>query len=245
MSAPSYNPDNTDIDRIHSAVKREKEDVAAGQGPAPMWIMFIGMIVAIVAGGQLGPMAGGFSFEASNPFALSKAIDTRPGGGGEGAALDPFQLAMKKGSSAYGVCMGCHQAAGTGVPGTFPPLAGSDWVSGGTERIIRVILHGLTGELKINGSPFSNPAGMPAQGALSNKDIAAVATFIRNSWGNEGTMVTEEMVSAIRKKEAARTTQWTMAELEPFAKENAPGEIPAGPGATAAPAAAEAPAAAK
>ncbi len=245
MSAPTYNPDTTDIDRIHSAVKREKEDVAAGQGPAPMWIMFICMIVAIIAGGQLGPMAGGFSFETSNPFALAKAIDTRPGGGGEGVALDPFQTAMKRGAGVYGACMGCHQASGTGVPGTFPPLANSDWVKGGTERIIRVVLNGLAGELTVNGAPFHNPTGMPAQGALSNKDIAAVLTFVRNSWGNEGTMVTEEMVAAIRKTESARTTQWTSAELAPFADKNAPGEIPAGPGATVAPAAAEAAPAAK
>ena len=105
-----------------------------------------------------------------------------------------------------------------GVPGMFPPLAGSDWVKGGTERNIRVVLHGLSGPIKVSGANFAAPAPMPPQGAvLSDQDVANVLTFVRNSWGNKGSLVTKEMVTAVREKEKARAAPWTGAELEPFA----------------------------
>lgn len=234
MSAPSSfpNPDSTDLDRLHAAVKREKADLEPGREPAPLWVLFLFMIVAIIAGGQLGPMTGGFSFEVSNPFSITQAGDPRPGGGDGAAAADPFRTAMKKGASGYAVCGGCHQGNGNGIPGQFPPLAGSEWVSGGTERLIRVVQHGLTGAITVKGQGYNTPGGMQAFGAaMSAGDLANVLTYIRNSWGNEGTMITKEMVEKVRADEK-RTAQWTMAELEKFAEANVAGDIPAGPGAT-------------
>ena len=236
MSAPAH-PDSTDLDRLHSAVKREKEDLAPESQPAPLWAMFLLMLVAIIAGGQLGPMTGSFSFNVSNPFAAAGGGDPRPGGAGAGAALDPFAMAMKKGSSGYAVCGGCHQGNGGGLPGQFPPLAKSDYVLGGTERLIRIVQHGLTGPVTVNGQGFNTPGGMQPFGAtMSSQDLANVLTFVRNSWGNEASMITKEMVQKVRDEEK-RATQWTVTELEPFAQKNVPGDIPAGPGATAAAAA--------
>ncbi|MCF7785261.1 MAG: c-type cytochrome [Prosthecobacter sp.] len=236
MSAPAH-PDSTDLDRLHSAVKREKEDLAPETQPAPLWAMFLLMLVAIIAGGQLGPMTGGWSFNVSNPFATAGGGDPRPGGAGAGDALDPFALAMKKGSSGYAVCGGCHQGNGGGLPGQFPPLANSEFVLGGTERLIRIVQHGLTGPVTVNGQGFNTPGGMqPFGGAMSSQDLANVLTFVRNSWGNEASMITKEMVQKVRDEEK-RASQWTAAELEPFADKNVPGDIPAGPGATAATAA--------
>ena len=225
MSVPAH-PDSTDLDRIHAAVKREKADQAPSNAPAPMWAIFLLMLVSIIAGGQL-------SQNASH----GPVIDVRPGGGGGGDALDPFQMAMKKGSSGYSVCGGCHQGNGTGIPGQFPPLAGSEWVQGGTERLIRVAQHGLVGAITVKGQGFNTPGGMMGFGAaMSAQDLANVLTYVRNSWGNEGTMITKEMVEKVRSEEK-RATQWTEADLKPFADKNVAGDIPAGPGATAAPAA--------
>ncbi len=232
MSAPAHNPDATDLDRLHPAVKREKADLPPGHEPAPVWVIFLGFIAAIIAGGQLGPNLGGFDFETSNPFAYAKIPDPRPGGGGGEVVTDPLQIAMKKGAASYAICGGCHQGAGQGLPGVFPPLAGSDWVKGGTERSIRVVLHGLGGPIKLNGADFGAPAPMPGQAAvLSDSDIANVLTFVRNSWGNQGSLVTKEMVAAVRDKEKARTTPWTGAELEPFAAKDVPGAEAAAPAA--------------
>ena len=225
MSAPAH-PDSTDLDRIHAAVKREKADQAPSNAPAPMWAIFMLMIVSIIAGGQLG----------QNP-SVGPVVDVRPGGGGGADALDPFALAMKKGSSGYSVCGGCHQGNGNGIPGQFPPLAGSEWVQGGTERLIRVAQHGLVGAITVKGQGYNTPGGMMGFGAaMSAQDLANVLTYVRNSWGNEGTMITKEMVEKVRSEEK-RATQWTEADLKPFAEKNVAGDIPAGPGATAAPAA--------
>lgn len=230
MSEPSFstNPDSTNLDRLHPAVKREHADVGSGSEQAPMWVIFLGFVVAIIAGGQLGPNVGGFDFDTSNPFATSRVPDPRPVEEGAGAALDPLQLAMKKGAATYALCGGCHQGSGMGVPGMFPPLAGSDWVTGGTERNIRVVLHGLAGPIKVNGADFSAPAPMPPQGAvLSDQDVANVLTYVRNSWGNKGSLVTKEMVAAVREKEKSRAAPWTGPELEPFANADVPSDSPA------------------
>jgi len=234
MSANAH-PDSTDLDRLHSAVKREKVDLPPESQPTPLWAMFLFFVVAIVAGGQLGPMAGSWRFDVSNPFSIANGgMDPRPGADGAGAALDPFALAMKKGASGYAVCGGCHQGNGAGLPGQFPPLAGSEWVNTGTERLIRVVQHGLVGAINVKGQGYNTPGGMQAFGAaMSAQDLANVLTYIRNSWGNEGTMITKEMVQKVRDEEK-RTTQWTEADLKPFADKDVPGEIPAGPGATAA-----------
>jgi mono/diheme cytochrome c family protein len=234
MSATPVHPDSTDLDRIHAAAKREKVDLQPGTQPTPSWVMFLGMLVAIVAGGQLGVMTGGFEFETSNPFAMAKAPDPRPKGPGADAGGDAFQIAMKKGSGGYAVCGGCHQGSGLGIAGQFPPLAGSEWVLGGTERLIRVVQHGLTGAITVKGANYNMPGGMQGFGAaMSAGDLANVLTYIRNTWGNEAPMITKEMVETVRAAEGSRATQWTMAELETFADKNVPGEIPAGPGATA------------
>lgn len=233
MSANAH-PDSTDLDRLHSAVKREKVDLAPENRPAPLWAMFLLMFVAIVAGGQLGPMTGGWSFDISNPFAAANGGgDPRPGGAGAGDALDPFAKAMKKGASGYAVCGGCHQGNGGGLPGQFPPLDGSEFVLGGTERLIRIVQHGLTGPVTVKGQGFNTPGGMQPFGAtMSSEDLANVLTFIRNSWSNKANMVTKEMVQKVRDEEK-RASQWTAAELEPFAKKDVPGEIPGAPAAAA------------
>ncbi len=242
MSANAH-PDSTDLDRLHTAVKREKIDLAPESQPTPLWTMFLLIVVAIIAGGQLGPMTGGYSFDVSNPFATAGGGDPRPGDVNGGGALDPFAKAMKKGSSGYAVCGGCHQGNGGGLPGQFPPLAKSEFVLGGTERLIRITQHGLTGPVTVLGQGFNTAGGMQPFGAtMSSEDLANVLTFVRNTWGNEATMVTKEMVQKVRDEEK-RASQWTAAELEPFAKKNVPGDIPGGPGATPAPAAVAPPAA--
>lgn len=234
MSAPVH-PDSTDLDRLHAAVKREKADQAPENAPTPMWAAFLFMLVAVIGGGQLGPNVGSFKFNVSNPFPLPTAADdVRPGAGDGAAALDPFALAMKKGASGYAVCGGCHQGNGAGLPGQFPPLAGSEWVTGGTERLIRVLQHGLTGAISVKGQSYNTPGGMqPFGAAMSSQDLANVLTYVRNSFGNEAPMITKEMVQKVRDEEK-RTTQWTEDELKPFADKDVEGEIPAGPGATAA-----------
>lgn len=130
----------------------------------------------------------------------------------------PSAEQMAKGQQVYmQVCFACHQPTGLGLPNMFPSLASSDWVAAPKpDRLIRMVLHGLTGPIQLNGQPFNTPAPlMPAQGpTLNDEQIAAVLTYVRNSFGNQAPAVATDQVKAIREAEKARTAMWTEAELE-------------------------------
>ncbi|WP_114749480.1 copper-containing nitrite reductase [Pleomorphovibrio marinus] len=92
-------------------------------------------------------------------------------------------------------CFACHQANGEGVPNAFPPLAGADYLND-VDKAIDAVIHGLSGEITVNGKKYNNI--MPAQ-QLSNEEAANVLTYVYNSWGNDGTFVTPEMINKRRK----------------------------------------------
>ena len=94
-------------------------------------------------------------------------------------------------------CQVCHQAEGNGVPGVFPPLAKSDWLSGKREQAIRVLCEGLTGRIQVNGVSFDG--AMPAQ-AIDDNDVAEVLNFVGRSWGNAVTPFTADEIKAARAK---------------------------------------------
>ena len=96
-------------------------------------------------------------------------------------------------------CITCHQADGQGLPAAqFPPIAKSDWVGGDPRRLIRVILHGLMGPIEVNGVKYPGQVPMTAFKGLSDLEVAAVATYVRNSFGNKGSAVTPAQVAAER-----------------------------------------------
>ncbi len=95
-------------------------------------------------------------------------------------------------------CLACHQTNGSGVPGMYPPLRNSDRVSGTKDSLIHILLHGLTGEIEINGDIFNNT--MPPQNYLTNQQIADVLTYIRSEFDNKTGKVTPEEVGTMRKK---------------------------------------------
>lgn len=94
-------------------------------------------------------------------------------------------------------CTSCHQAKGQGLPGAFPPLAGNPYVTGDPTKVTATVLNGMNG-VQVNGASYSGV--MPAwKGKLSPAEIAAVVTYIRNSWGNKASPVTEAAVKALSK----------------------------------------------
>ena len=88
-------------------------------------------------------------------------------------------------------CMACHQTHGKGVANAFPPLANADYLNADVDRAIEVVLHGLSGEIKVNGETINSQ--MPRQN-LTDTEVANVLTYVYNQWGNKGIEVTEEMV---------------------------------------------------
>ena len=116
-----------------------------------------------------------------------------------------------------GMCFTCHQPTGLGLPGQFPPLAASDWVLGNKERLIKITMHGLMGEIEVNGVKYNNvmaPPGIPP-GSLTDQQIADVLTYIRNDWGNSASSISPEEVANIREsvKDRPSMQMWTSAEL--------------------------------
>jgi nitrite reductase (NO-forming) len=94
-------------------------------------------------------------------------------------------------------CAACHQPTGLGLPGAIPPLAGSDFLAKNEkERVIRLVLNGFSGPLKVNGSSFNST--MPSFGHLSDGDVANVLTYVMNSWGNDRGVVTPADVAKVR-----------------------------------------------
>jgi mono/diheme cytochrome c family protein/glucose/arabinose dehydrogenase len=117
-------------------------------------------------------------------------------------------------------CVACHASDGRGMKMLAPPLAGSDWVLGGEQRLVRILLHGLSGGLSVSGRHYAAPEiqpEMPPLAVLSNSDIAAILTYIRREWDNAAEPVTERTVNRLRIETQGRTKPWTEAELAPYA----------------------------
>ncbi len=118
-------------------------------------------------------------------------------------------------------CAACHQKDGKGLAGAFPPLAGSEWVTGAPEVPTAILLHGLSGELKVGGKTYRG--AMPTFKTLSDEEIAAVASYVRGGWGNGAGKVEASLVTSLREQTSARKGPWKgEAELRSFLGEKAP-----------------------
>jgi mono/diheme cytochrome c family protein len=117
----------------------------------------------------------------------------------QGEALTFF----KKGHEVYsreGHCITCHQSDGKGLPAAmFPPLAGTKWINGSEERLIKLTLHGLLGPIEVKGKKYPGQVPMTAFQQLNNEEIAAVLTYVRNTFSNNAPMVTPAKVAEVRK----------------------------------------------
>jgi mono/diheme cytochrome c family protein len=123
-------------------------------------------------------------------------------------------------------CAMCHQPGGEGVEGAFPPLAGSEWVTGPEGRLVRVVLHGMQGVVRVRGRTYSGfMPGWARQ--LTDEDVAAISSYVRMNWGNGAGPVSVEVVSAIRAATRGRTRPYTADEL--MQAEHT--EVPRAPGA--------------
>ncbi len=178
------------------------------------WIA-VGMLAATVAGA-----------ETVDPLAVHKA---------EAAAGKPDPAQLQAGEKAFqAACMACHQPDGKGLPGAFPPLAGSDYLKADTQRAIGNVVRGLTGPVVVNGVTFNSV--MPPMTQLSDAEIANALTYAMNSWGNAFGVVSATEVAAVRagpkpKQTAASPTEHpetSVAELKYQGAPSAIGEATAG-----------------
>ena len=138
--------------------------------------------------------------ENTQPAAAAMAAASEPAGSG-----DPGEQVFTT------VCAACHQANGKGLPGAFPSLAGSDWVTADPETPIRIVISGLSGPIKVAGADFNSM--MPPPPGLDDEKIANVLTYVRKSFGNSAGAVTKEQVAAVRASLGGRGTPFTAEEL--------------------------------
>ena len=104
---------------------------------------------------------------------------------------------MQKGRAIYlGNCAACHGPTGEGLRGTFPPLAGSDYLADNRSAVIRGVLYGQQGQIVVNGETYNGV--MPGFGHLSDEDIATVISYVFTSWGNSLDPVSADEVTRLR-----------------------------------------------
>lgn len=214
----SHETGDVDVLAVHRQAFREPQEPGEGAEPGPWWFWAAAVLALVFGGFYLGRYSGAFAGAAAvhsgvdGPGAPGAPAPGAPGGGagvGEGyhaAAVDGHAMYESR-------CSACHQAAGQGLPGAFPPIAGSEFVLGDPERLVRIVLHGLTGPVTVKGQSFNG--AMPAWAdVLNDAEIAAVLTYVRSSWGNGAGAVEAEQVAEERAKTASRTTPWTAGELK-------------------------------
>jgi len=199
-----------DVERLHRAIRREPRDPIEGREPTPLFMWAVMGLVLFFGGWYLGRYAGDFGLATHMAFAERVAGGEQPDAAQATTAVaDPIAAGQNVFSKN---CQACHQQNGGGVPGAFPPVVGSEWVTGAAETVVRILLDGLQQPITVAGASYNG--AMPAwRNALSDDDIAAVATYIRQWAQNGAPAVTPETVARLRQQTATRAAPWTATEL--------------------------------
>lgn len=177
------------------AQRREHPDPHEKARPVPRWI------IAIAGSAVLWSIVYIVKSNPDNDVTLGDSrtkgdLMARAGGG----AADGAQI--------FGAqCAACHQANGLGLPGVFPPLAGSEWVLGRDALPVNILLHGVDGPLTVNGTAYNG--AMPAfKDKLSDDEIAAVLSHVRASFGNGADKIDPALVKREREAGKGRAAAW-------------------------------------
>jgi mono/diheme cytochrome c family protein len=174
-----------------------------GRGNAPVALSRepAGLRSLAAAGGEAGKRAEALLARVTWPG--------KPVPAGAAPAAAPLTAAEQQrfteGEAVYkSLCVACHQANGEGLEKLGAPLVGSPFVSGPGHVAIRILLNGKEGPVGL----------MPPLGTtLSDDQIAGVLTYVRRSWGNQGSAVEAAGVADVRKSTTGRTRPWTEKEL--------------------------------
>lgn len=206
--------EHEDVQQVHAAIQREKREPRVGLEPLSMWLIGVYGLAIFFGGAYLGRYAGNFSGDGLDPLGgAPRAIRTAagPGGAAQAAELGPAE----RGKKIYSAnCATCHQANGLGIAGQYPPLAGSEWVTGSTKRLGMILLKGLEGPMTVKGAQYGSAVMQPWEKTLSDARIADVLTYIRQEWGNSAGPVSTEGIAALRKEIAGRTASYKEPDLK-------------------------------
>ena len=192
------------IQHVHAQLQKTKPEKKDGYSMLPLAIL--GLMCSAIFFGSIYLAHYSIRFD---PLVYNEHAKREKPGAVPAPTVTPAMMGKKVFNT---TCITCHQATGQGVPGVYPPLAGSDWAQGDEERVVRIVLHGLNGPITVSGKEFNN-AMASLGGALKDDQIANAITYVRQEWGNNAPPVSAETVSRIRAETASRTAPWSPAEL--------------------------------
>src|SRR5438876_3094144 len=214
------------VQQVHAAVQREKRDPRVGAEPLSIWLIAIYGLAIFFGGAYLGRYSGNFSSGGLDPMGApppAKKAVAGPAGGEQAAELSPHDRGKKVFSAN---CQTCHQANGQGVPGQYPPLAGSEFTTGGSRRMGMIVLKGLQGPVKVKGQQYGTAVMQPWDKTLTDKQIADVMTYERSEWGNSASPLTPEQIASLRKALADHPNSFTSPEVLSAPDEDISGGAP-------------------
>jgi mono/diheme cytochrome c family protein len=216
--------ESKDVQQVHAAIRREKQEPRVGLEPLSIWLIAIYAVAIFFGGAYLGRFSGNFNGESLDPGSVPTASKTSIAGGPAGAApteLTPFERGKKV---FMANCAVCHQANGLGSAAQgYPPLAGSEFTNEGSRRNAMIVMKGLQGPLTVKGQKFGSAVMQPWE-SLGDQKIADVLTYVRSEWGNHGGPVTKEQIAALRKELAGHPASFTETDLQAVPpSENLPG----------------------
>lgn len=221
--------EHEDVLKVHAAIQREKREPRVGLEPLSIWLIVVYGIAIFWGGAYLGRFSGSFT-DASLDWGV-QPTSHKPGGGPQAPGQQEL-TPVERGKKIYAAnCATCHQMNGQGVAGQYPPLAGSEFVNGGSRRMAMIVLKGLQGPVKVKGAQYGSAVMQPWEKTLNDQKIADVLTFVRQEWGNTGGPVSAEGVAALRKELASHPNSWTEPDIlaVPADAELAGGGAPAAP----------------
>src|SRR5260370_795050 len=191
--------ETADVQEVHAAIQREKREPRVGLEPLSIWLIALYGIAIFTGGAYLGRYSGNFAADGVDP---PGGPPPEKKGGGPQAQQQQAELSPrdrgKKIVAAH--CQTCHHANGLGVPGQYPPRAGSEFTTGGSKRPAMIVLKGLQGPVTVKGQKFGSAVMQPWDKTLTDQKIADVLTYERSEWGNSASPVTAEQIAALRKE---------------------------------------------
>jgi len=163
----------------------------ASRSPAPVWIIVLTLVLLFFGAVYFDHHSGWFDKQVYSPYASTEELASYQPKSGQASLLS-------RGRAVYEtVCGICHGNDGLGKPAQAPPLAGAEWVVKDVASLARIPLAGLNGPIQVAGKDW-NLSMAPMGAGLSDADLAAVLTYIRESWGNKSGAVSVDEVKAVR-----------------------------------------------
>ncbi len=157
---------------------RENPDPEEAGNPIPRWVLGLALLLALGCASYILRVNASTATEYGDQRTVSDLRQQPKPAGGAASAADGATIFAAR-------CAACHQATGAGLPGVFPPLAGSNWVNGRDTTVIQIVLHGIQGSLTVNGVKYNGAMGLPVM-AVSTDPRRPATVHCAARWPHAG-----------------------------------------------------------